>query len=249
MERAEKHVTDFKTAIGIGPEAKNSVRASGIHLQRDGTLKYSTDTPEPGAQESIILGDAIHQLRSALDHLICAFVMRKHPRKICEDAKIAFPVTKSSSDFKAIRRISKGEWQALMGADVFALVEASQPYQRNPTHPTADPLYILSQLDNIDKHRIVIVFNQALATSGFVHQEGIATPFKATQPVKAGDQVLDLGVRLIPDKPVAYQMDNLTPHVTFAETDGICDGESVFPLFRDMQHAVTAIVADFAKLP
>jgi hypothetical protein len=37
---------------------------------------------------------------------------------------------------------------------------------------TRDPIYILGQLDNIDKHRLVLAFNQKLTASGYIHQDG-----------------------------------------------------------------------------
>jgi hypothetical protein len=248
FKRADKHFLDFKAALGFGSNPKESPYSAAFELKDNGTVEFSTDAPIPGPEFSIILGDGIHQLRSCLDHLVCLAAMRRHARSICEDSKLSFPITKNSADFDNIWQVQKGVLSRNVGADAFGLIQDAQPYKRNRLHPARDPLYILSKLDNIDKHRIVIIFNQALTSAGFLHQEGLKTPFDVTQKVKPGTQVLDFGITLIPDKPVAVEFHKLSQFITLAETDGICDGERVFPLIRDMQRAVAEVISDFAGL-
>ena len=197
LDRAEVHFDDFKSTLGFGANPKGPPTTSGLHLQPDGTLKYSTTAPEPGTKDGIVLGEALHHLRTCLDHLVYALVARKHDPAICVKEKILFPLFKDANDFLADRRIGPNRDRVLptlVGQDEFTAIESAQPYKRNPASPTSDPLYVLAQLNNIDKHRIVLIFNQTLSLSGHVDQGGTITPFaRGKQPVKPGTQVLDIG--------------------------------------------------------
>ncbi len=250
LDRANVHFDDFKATLGIGPKSKLPPTVSGLDLQDDGTLEYSTTAPIPGPESGIILGEGLHHLRTCLDHLVYALVARKHDPTICEKEKILFPLFKAVNDFESDRRIGKLREKILpqlIGSSELAAIEDAQPYKRNPTNPTADTLYILSQLNNIDKHRIVLVLDQAIAVMGHVEVGGVQTPFSSgKQPVKSGTNVLDIGGPL-PKPPFGVQVDDLTPYVVFAETGGLCDNLSVFPLYRKMETAVREVVADFYR--
>lgn len=245
VKRATEHFNNFKAALNIGDSAIGPPRTQGIHLQDDWTLKYSTDSPVPGPEAGIILGDAIHQLRSALDHLICALVVRTHNRLKCTD--VNFPIHKTAKEFADNWRISQGVLEALIGSSELAQVELSQPYKRNPTNPIRDPLYILGQLDNIDKHRIVLMFDQRLKMAGSIESGGVTKPFSVReQPVKPGTQVLDVGWPL-PDPPFGVQVDDMTTYVVLTETDGVADNRRVLGLFREMRRDVTAVLDEFNR--
>jgi hypothetical protein len=242
IERADAHLGELKAALGIGPKAVGGPHSHGIGLEDDWTLQYSTDVPIPGPDCGIIVGEALHQFRSVLDHLICALAMRKQPRSVCERFKLQFPIYKDLIDFCANPLVSQGRMQCLLGAREFRFIEESQPYERNRIDPASDPLYILSKLDNVDKHRLVLVFDQRLNISGFFESAAGIAPFtNVHQPVKPGTQVLDVG-RPLPNPPFAVHVEDLAPFIVFTETDGICDGKAVFPLLRAMQGIVVTIL-------
>lgn len=244
IHRANAHVDDLKAALGIGPKAIGPAHTHGIGLQDDGTLHYSTDIPIPGTDCGIIFGDAIHQLRAVLDHLICALASRHRDRSICEKLRLQFPIHKDLIDFCADRLVSQGTLKCILGSSEFSQIEESQPYKRQPINPTSDPLYILSKLDNIDKHRVVLVFDQRLHMSGFFENSEGLHPFKIHQPVKPGTQVLDFSGAL-PQPPFGVHVNDLTPFIVLSETDGVCDGRQVFALFRDMESAVVKVIDRF----
>lgn len=77
VTRAEKHFEDFKADVGVGPNARKLPDAA--YTKTDlaaGTLTYISLAPVPSPEARIILGDSIHQLRSALDHMVCALATR-----------------------------------------------------------------------------------------------------------------------------------------------------------------------------
>lgn len=244
VERANKHFNDFKAAINVGVGAKRPTYAQGIQLQDDWTLHYSTDLPAPGSEEGLMLGDAIHQLRTSLDHLIHALVAREG-RSISDKFTPLFPIHKDLIDFCANHQVSSGRLRCLVGAEPFKAIEESQPYKRDPLQPAAHPLYVLGQLDNIDKHRIILVLDQRLNFSGHIEKDGTITSFhNRTQPVKAGTQVLDFG-RSLPNPPFGVQVDEMSPSIVIQDTNGVCDGKRIVALFRDMRSAVNETLDRF----
>ncbi len=105
----------------------------------------------------IILGDAVHNLRAALDHVawqLAASLTR--PPDHTE-----FPIFHDSELFHATDKKGHPTHGSGLGkiiglrTDSKALVERAQPYHRgHEAH--LHPLWVLSRLDNVDKHRIVI---------------------------------------------------------------------------------------------
>lgn len=102
---------------------------------------------------AVVLGDALHNLRGALDHLVYGLAVAHggtHPP--VNEGSLAFPITTDRDKFDAAR---KRRLHALP-ADVQAAVERTQPYNR--THKSGwQPLWWLSQMNDIDKHRLAVL--------------------------------------------------------------------------------------------
>jgi hypothetical protein len=121
---------------------------SGWHVVR---LRIRKDPP---LRLSVIVGDAVHNLRSALDHLVWKLVE--------ENGAVPgewnhFPVHKTWDAWtdKVVMRQRKGSNHALAGLDPigepWAFIESVQPYRR--AKPDYAPLAVLTWLWNVDKHR------------------------------------------------------------------------------------------------
>lgn len=113
--------------------------------------KY-TDTPDAFG---LIAGDAIHNLRSSLDHLAVALAKAGADKQGVvmtpkELARVQFPVVISESEFvKQSKRLLHVDPAAI------ALIKTQQPYIRLPNNPKISFLYLVSDLDNADKHRLI----------------------------------------------------------------------------------------------
>lgn len=106
-------------------------------------LSYRPKQPIPQTL-ALIIGDAVHNLRAALDHLASAIVRTNHP-----DAKPYFPVRK--------------EREKLIEAGDLALMEAALPGSKRvlldqirPVNCGRDHLWQFGSLDIDDKHNLVI---------------------------------------------------------------------------------------------
>jgi hypothetical protein len=143
----------------------------------------------PTAEWGVVIGDIVHNLRSALDHLVWALTLayqpgpppnsvpRKGPGSEWKD--VAFPIYTDPYPLDASGNLipwrNAKEPKSLWGIDpvLRADFEELQPFKRkgNPAlvqlgtdNPAFDPLAILHNLWNIDKHRHV---NLAVFIVGF----------------------------------------------------------------------------------
>lgn len=104
----------------------------------------------PPLRFGVILGDCVHNLRSALDHLICQLTLLDGgTMEDCE--KTQYPIaSKSEEQFEGmanyrIPRLSKRHR---------AMVKQTQPYLAGD-RAFAHPLAVLAELSNADKHRVL----------------------------------------------------------------------------------------------
>jgi hypothetical protein len=120
-----------------------------------------TITEQPDARLALALGDFIHNLRSALDHVIVASV----PKGELRSNFTSFPFARDDPWEKIGRRFKirnpetrKNFDRALRGMDkrARAIVIANQPYRhKDPLRPPI--LGKINEFDNADKHRELLI--------------------------------------------------------------------------------------------
>ncbi len=121
----------------------------------DFTLRVST--PPPLDAWSLLLGDCVHNLRAALDHL--AWQLDSKP-----DSGTAFP----------IRLSPPNQWPpacvARMNPEAQLLIDAVQPHWEELAgrYPVRHPLATLHALDIDDKHKVLIGTAQALSGDSII---------------------------------------------------------------------------------
>jgi len=114
------------------------------------------DYVEPPDDFGLIAGDAIHNLRSSLDHMAVELArVGANNQKVTMNAKeiagIQFPIVLFEEDFaKQIGRRLK-----YVNPDAQAFIESCQPYRMTPKMPNWNNLYLVGELDNADKHRLL----------------------------------------------------------------------------------------------
>jgi hypothetical protein len=130
--------------------------------KRHGFPVVITDLPVLPIKCGVLLGDAVHNFRSALDHIAWAMVDRGRTplSDLNEGTKrgIAFPLcdhkaARNSKDRTGWIKSSNRNLPGVRRADL-ALVRAYQPY-RHGRRRNIHGLAILSALDNLDKHRTI----------------------------------------------------------------------------------------------
>ena len=111
---------------------------------------------------ALVAGDGLNNLRAVLDHLVWQLVLREDQEP---DEWNSFPICTGEKQFfdKAKMTPKKMKRHSLHGLPVdgeaWALIKGAQPFLS--AHPQDHPLRRLAQLTNIDKHRTLLVQQQA----------------------------------------------------------------------------------------
>ena len=189
-----------------------------------------------------IAGDAIQNVRAALDYLACALWHRTN----VGECKIYFPITDSAAKYKTegLRKI-KG-----LGQDAIDAISAIEPYQGGK----GDILWRLHCLSIIDKHRLPI----AIAGSNFGMHLPSLYPEQFPESAKANPWIISVTTTFSPlkDNEVllvdipgrAVQQDVYFPFFVALHELGIFDCKPLLPTLKSMLDFVNGIVVDLASL-
>lgn len=112
----------------------------------------------------LLAGDALQNFRSALEHAVWEASAPRFRRRA------QFPIFRDRCEFQVIGR----PMIAGLKAPIRALVEQAQPCNIQPDTPEFDPLWILSSLSNLDKHRSLATV-VASTTMSYVGWDGEKT--------------------------------------------------------------------------
>jgi len=163
VERARLHVmdlakqdaewamqADFQPIISMDP-------TRGEGMQQDLVCRFTAaDSP---ADWPLIAGDAIQNARSALDHVAHALVMSA-TRDPTLGRKSAFKIiTHRLADEASIEaELVKGgmSFRGVTDSEALAYLAKIQPIVAMPANPESHPLALLSELNNMDKHRLLL---------------------------------------------------------------------------------------------
>jgi hypothetical protein len=152
LDRAYEHLDvlgDEITAFSDREPAPFGFRTEKTPRGDEGVeyVLYAVIREKPPPEFSLIIGDVVQNLRSALDHLVYALA----PPKVRRKRQTQFPIFTDECRFKVL---SPPMIEGIAG-DERTLLERVQPY--NATNvPDNDPLAILNKLSNLDKHRLLI---------------------------------------------------------------------------------------------
>ena len=144
VQRAKSHVADFERAAGRFFARHPQQVGFHPHLKRD---RYGFGVYDrhafPGRQLALIVGDAIHNLRAALDYLIaeCA----RANGKTFNDT--GFPIVNRKANLED--RLKDGVRNG--GPIAMQLVRDAKPYPRGN-----NALFAIHKLDLADKHQLIL---------------------------------------------------------------------------------------------
>ncbi len=169
LDRAAEHVhalQEAQEAFLAGKPYTYRRTIEGGTCEEEGTdhvFRWERYTAPPDSL-GLIAGDAIHNARSALDHLAVALAeygarvagVTMTPRV---EAGIQFPICFSHDQF--VEQIRRGRLEHVERS-ARAIIEACQPY-RISNNPERAVLMQLSRLDNADKHRTLLAAGHAVS--------------------------------------------------------------------------------------
>jgi hypothetical protein len=249
IRRAEKHLEEFdaqrRSWIQSNPYAILP-RADGDKAKW--TFRVYVDRAKVQANAEafgLIVGDYVHSLRSALDHLAWSLVTVANKRTLSKEhkRKIAFPVvSEHPKDFWGTVTVSH------LTLEQGLMLEQFQPYRAIGMEKTT-PLAHLHALWNLDKHKLITPINVTLAKAE-------APVFGATDARIVGEPEWDSEVALEDGTDVAWvnvkvlganpqvNMNRFSVDVTFGESESPIQNMATL---RDLATDIVENCAHFFK--
>lgn len=194
-----------------------------------------------------VLGDAIHNLRSTLDHLAMALAIANGANH--HDRSVSFPVCSSPDKYFGVptRTGARPKSPPVSGAGAVSkltaaargAIEALQPYNRGPY---ASALSELQYLDNVDKHRRII--SSELLPGYIEHSHGVTVEY--AERLRLEDGAHFATIRYV-DQPVHVELRS-TIGVVIEHSNGVSltgidyVASDILPAVRGI---LDAIVTDF----
>ncbi len=237
IERAKKHLGDLQ----IARQSFFDTHPYEVSTDRNGktgnAVYYLSRIHEMPPIFSVVAGDVLHNLRSALDHLAYQLVLVGSPG-ITPKREVSFPIYSDATEYETDRgRKVEGMSEAAIDA-----IDAVKPYKGGN-----DYLWRLSQLNNIDKHRLLVtVFAELRAQSVYANGTGrlfVVYPKSLPCALKVGDI---LHVTEGPDS----ELDKDTKFLVDLTIDEprIMQCESLIDTLQHMADLVDRIVSGFKLL-
>jgi hypothetical protein len=251
IDRANYHFKQLGAALQAWGTAGGEDRPLVINSKVEGKhLNISQSAVRPDDPKwGLIVGDIVHNLRSALDHLVCQLaLLNGKPLSCC--AGTYFPTCLNPTDFARAKSIL----ESLLFTKAFAMIEGLQPY--NATNAGKDPksstLWILSKLDIIDKHRMLLVTAKYFRVTELAYKVDNLAPVTIPvedrwEPLKDGAQIasVDLSGHDF-NLPHEVRVQGGTEvQIFFQETGLLCDGYDAQAILGVFGSHVTEIIDDF----
>lgn len=231
IERAKQHIIELNTAINTFFESgPYGVEPDPNPQTSDVFLRVTKATPVP-LGFGLTVGDAIHNLRSALDHV--AWQLVECGRGTPND-QTSFPIGETRKKYALALKRGKIKGVALGAQKICCRV---QPYQSGD-----ETLWNIHQLDIFDKHKLVITAASSIATVTYTPKgliRGITSPKDPLVPLILGDILASIPRRL-------YERDDyqFAVQITFGEPE-ILRGQPVLETLQHMLNFVEALVGRF----
>jgi hypothetical protein len=241
IERAEEHFDDLRAECFAFLKSNGYQTIAYDDSETGDRVIKLRIVEDPPDRISIILGDAIHNLRSSLDYFAGQLVEAGGGTPTDDTA---FPIFYNRKNFEAkyAGRIRGASQQAL------DLIRILEPYKGG----NGDALWRLHMLDIIDKHRLLVTL---AALNNMVTSHGAAPipiqAFNATGhqfliripgPLQDGVELFRLKVA---DRPQSYEDPQFHFQVGFGD---IFIGQPILPTLHQLSKLVRRIIEDFTFL-
>ena len=166
LERAWVHFAALQELIGTVLDQQPFTQVTQEYAGPDNQIlvevRWRQRIEMPVENLSLLLGDGLSCMRTALDHLAFALATAHSGAPAAEAGKVAFPIFVQSESYADLGR----RQIRLMAPAVQDLISGIQPYHRGEA-ANDDPLAVLHQLRNIDSHRHLLLTGVVSARQTF----------------------------------------------------------------------------------
>jgi hypothetical protein len=199
---------------------------------------------EPPSEWGVLVGDVVHNLRSALDHLAWQLVLLNNAEP---GRRTQFPIF---SDGAAYRAQGEAVQAAGMSDADKALIEEFQPFRQPEAEERPHELSVLQHLSNVDKHRVVHTTLVQTAGSQFrIHGledvTGIRHIAPQFGPLTDGAELVRIGIVVEGPNPRLTIDADLRLDVAFADEGSPVYNENVPGVLLELREYVSDLVGRF----
>jgi hypothetical protein len=187
-----------------------------LRCRFEGDVHYAyLDGRPPPRYLGLILGEMIHDLRSALDQVAWQLALSHVGPENLEDRRVAglitYPISYSPEQFRKNKALRYFDGPAV------ELMEKRQPYHNADSH-LVNPLAIVQEWSNDDKHRVLTPSLGRLATDDVGFRSDATIDLDSVEMLIPDGTLLDVDAPLfkIPAPEGArIEFDPVPPHVCF----------------------------------
>lgn len=167
--RAKAHLAELEESIAAALESDAEHFLGEFDPESKHHIYRAQNLPIVDSQWPLQIGEVTYQLRSALDHLAWQLVEREG---LTPNKETQFPIRESLLGKKQQLLPLKVLLPLSKDCEVLRMLSECQPYygdgttELSPFDAHRHPLWILKTLNNIDKHRLLLVVVQTLNIEG-----------------------------------------------------------------------------------
>jgi hypothetical protein len=225
-------------------------------------VSYMPDLADFFRNVSLRLGDTIHNLRSALDHLVFQLALRNTSGTIEHERRVQFPIEDKPSAFETRCKPGRGGWLAEVHRDDRAVIERFQGYHRIQEEvsvgPYFHPLVMLRELSDMDKHRLLATVMVPSTGFDFIGDGVGGLPFlvfmtdflaRMTRFEGVQAEAVELGTEL-----ARVQLANSPPHPDadmagyLASVIALREGRPIIQVIDKIAATVTTVLSEFGPV-
>jgi hypothetical protein len=233
IERAKKHISEFDRERLAFLDMNPYVVIPKFDLESNATQSIMGPLPILPDSLATIAGDAVQNLRTALDYLAAELVKVNGG----DPKRVYFPIAESAEKYKS-ELSGKIKGISTQAIEVFNRIE---PYGGGQ----GESLWILHSLNNADKHRLLVSVGSNIGRTVQINLNSPKTPKKIS--------ALMLAPRLEEGYVLGEIEGNTEPHnhlkftfdIAFGQPE-VLEGEFVVPTLDFMARYVESIVNYFA---
>ena len=225
------------------------------------------DAPTLPDEWGVVIGEIVHNLRSALDLLAWQLALKDTPEPY---GRTAFPIYLIGHTDRRDRNgnIIPQFWHTGHGLRLLksihrryrTRIEAFQPYKRG-NRGRQSPIFLLQELNNTDKHRLITVLGTWAVGTSFQGRIGGGSKFKVgvplypnaiigyVYPLKNDALILDFSngrPQIKKTREIEVNLE-ITPGIRFADGGKAVQGFPVIPTLNSLLNEVSRIIESFAN--
>lgn len=242
LQRAHKHFSEFDE---IRQRWVNTDPGEIVHekdLDAREYLVICKRAPVPPSEMGVVIGEMVHNLRSCLDNLIYVLAIQETKQDPPPHwQRLEFPIFSKEADFKR-------QWQerlSIFSEDARTLIKELQPFKEHSHNLSSHGLWVLHELDIIDKHRRLSVVGQQPRQINLDADSPITVTYIHRGPL-VDDAVL---IRYVTDgSQDVHVHTEFALDVAFYEPDVFPNYPLVIPLLGFLQELTEDIVDEFEQI-